>query len=176
MNLPMDSTLDLLQGAEALIKQAEQKLNELNALSLEKDIEEKLLPVAEKFAEVNHVLEQKKEGILAILIKLMLLTRYRIFYSNIGACFEYEIRDQNHIEVCRGDVRATTKDMRGRYSLSEFVVCKELWFYHFCDWMWIVIRDFLICSPREQAEEINRLTVWADNLKKLEKELESKET
>lgn len=167
----MKSTLDLLQGAEALIKQAEQKLNELNALPLEKDIEEKLLPVAEKFAEVNRALDKKKESTLAILIKLTLLTRSRVYHCHIGACLHYEIRDQNHIAICNGDVRENMKDMRGHYSLNEFVACKEFWFYHFCDWMWIVIRNFLICSPREQTEEISRLTVWADDVKKLEQEM-----
>lgn len=98
----MKSTLDLLQEAEVFIKQAEQKLKELTALTLEKDIEEKLLPVAEKFAEVNGALDKKRERILSLLIKLTLLTRSRVYNCNIGACFDYEIRDQNHIEVCKG--------------------------------------------------------------------------
>ncbi len=170
----MKSTLELFQEAETHISRAEQRLNELNALSLEKSIEKKLLPVAEKFAEVNRVLNKKKEGVLAILIKLTLLTRYRIFYSNIGACFQYEIRDQDHIGVGNGDIRGNMKDMRGNYSISQFVARRELGFYEFGNWMWVVVRNFLVCSPQEQAGEINELSRWTDTLKKLEEELNRK--
>lgn len=166
--IPMKSTLDLLHGAEVLINQAEQRLKELNSLSLEKEIEEELLPVTEKLAEVNRVLDKKKGSILAILIRLTLPTRSRVYHCNIGACFDYEICDHNNIKVGKGDIRGNMRNVHGHYSLSEFVACKELWFYNFCDWMWTVIRHFLVCSPREQGEEINKLTVWADNLKKLE--------
>lgn len=170
----MKTELDLLKEAESLINQAEQRINELNALTLENDIKEELLPVAEKFAEVNRVLDKKKGDILAILIKLTLLTRRRTCHTCFGACFDYEIRNQNEIEVCRGDIRGRMVDRRGHYSLGEFVACRELDFRWFCDWMWRVLRDFLVASPFEQEGEIKILRAWDENLKELEKELADK--
>ncbi len=171
----MDSILELLQSTEALLMNARENIQKIKSLDVDKKVGAKLLPLIEKYDEAEENLDNQKEKLLRIIIRLSLSFGRRTYcFGNDGSWLIYEISSPELISVSR-TFFSSPHPLIGKNSLSEFISKSRYNFYFFqlCKEIIEVSGPGLEKTPARHRKEIQLIAGLISELTELTKKTEA---
>lgn len=165
----MSEIKELLLQAEKNLQEANSNLQKLESMNISSLFEGDLELLLEKYAQTNLLIKKKKEELLRLLVKAVLITGHTKYTIMVGPCNDYSITSSTII-ISGGDNRSCYKDVRGTYSFQEFLFDSEIGSGikdDFFEMMLNTIIKFVKESPETQSKEIQKINKLLTKLQAL---------